>query len=323
MYASLFISYLSSLKRGILQISDFLKICKFIVFAYAFTLVIQQMCVLLGMPILNVSNYNPAHPWKLNALSAEPSHSARIISVVMLSYLIATDLVKETKLQQSTRNEKIRVWAAYLWCMLTLGSATGAIMLMIVVLYGLGRNNVKAILASVLAFLVALLVFPDEQMVRATNLFTAFLSLDYDQILMADHSGGLRIAPLLFLFEKVEIFSMTGLFGHGIDSVGLFMSDYIGGVEDGYSAGGLMVLWYEYGFVSFAFFAYFSIRTMYIKGMPLCVLVWALMVLIAGVNGQMIWLSIILLTTLRFFKSRIDLRSNFSGHPNGSANCCK
>lgn len=306
MFASLYISYVNSLKQGRLQLLDFLKVCKFILFAYFFTLIIQQLCVLLGIAIFNGSNYNPRHPWKLNALAAEPSHSARIIGILMLAYLITLDLLKRSQSFSISRSEKLRVWFAFLWCMFTLGSATGAFMLVIVISNSLNQLDVKAKVPILLIVLIAPFFFPGEQLSRAIDLASAFLSLDYNQILAADHSGGLRIAPLLFLLDRIEVFSFNGFFGHGIDSVSLFMSDYIGGVNEGFSAGGLIAFWYEYGFLSFALFSYFSIRIMYLKGRPLLLSVWIFMVFIAGVNGQMIWLAIILLTTLRFFSSQID-----------------
>ena len=52
-------------------------------------------------------------------------------------------------------------------------------------------------------------------------------------------------------------------------------------------------------------FSFFSIRAMYIEKEPIFFLIWLIMVFIAGVNGQMIWLAIILFTSLRFFISQI------------------
>jgi hypothetical protein len=224
----------------------------------------------------------------------------------MLAYLIALDLLKRSQSFSASQSEQIRIWIAFLWCIATLGSATGFFMLAIVILNSVNLRNAKNSALIITVAITALIFLPGEGMNRAIGLSTAIFSLDYIQILAADHSGGLRVAPFLLLAERVDFFSFNGFFGHGIDSVSLFMSDYISGVDEGYSAGGLMALWYEYGFISFALFSYFSIRTMYLKGRPFLLLVWVLMVLIAGVNGQMIWLAIILLTTLRFFQSQIE-----------------
>ena len=82
------------------------------------------------------------------------------------------------------------------------------------------------------------------------------------------------------------------------------MSHYIMGVPEGFAAGGTMLLFYEYGFISFILFLTFTYRAMRVASSSIYVLYWFLMVVIAGVNGQMIWLAIILFSTLRHFESR-------------------
>ena len=305
MFSSFYIAYVNTLKNGSMQISEFIKICKFILFAYFFTLLIQQFCVLLSLPIFNVSNYNSSNPWKLNALAAEPSHSARIIALVMLAYVMAIKIIKNSQIPEPPQKEQMLVWFVFLYSMMTLGSGTGAFMLFLIILYKFGKFNVKSFVLAFVTILIVLSFFPIEQLNRSINLIISIFSLDYNQMLSADHSGAMRIAPLFVLLNEVEIFSVNGIFGNGTDSVGLFMSNYIAGVEDGFAGGGLMMLWYEYGVLSFALFSFFSIRTMYIEKEPIFFLIWLIMVFIAGVNGQMIWLAIILFTSLRFFKSQI------------------
>ncbi|MDA8853189.1 hypothetical protein N9I71_00810 [Amylibacter sp.] len=305
MFSSFYIAYVNSLKSGSMQISEFIKICKFILLAYFFTLLIQQFCVLFGLPIFNVSNYNPSSPWKLNSLAAEPSHSARIIALVMLAYVMAIKIIKDSQTLKPSQREQMLVWFAFFYSMMTLGSATGVFMLFIIILYKFGKFNMKSFILAFATILIVLSFFPIEQLNRVINLTISIFTLDYNQMLSADHSGAMRIAPLFVLFNEVKIFSVNGIFGHGVDSVGLFMSNYISGIEEGTSGGGLMVLWYEYGVLSFALFSYFSIRTMYIKKEPIFVLIWLIMVFIAGVNNQILWLSIIIYTTLQFFNSQM------------------
>ena len=49
------------------------------------------------MPIFNLSNYDLNEPWKLNSLSAEPSHSARIMALLMYCYITIKELVTNIK----------------------------------------------------------------------------------------------------------------------------------------------------------------------------------------------------------------------------------
>ena len=67
--------------------NDLLRILKLLIYAYCMVLIIQQFCVLTGLPIFNLSNYSIKEPWKLNSLMSEPSHSARIIPVLMYLFV--------------------------------------------------------------------------------------------------------------------------------------------------------------------------------------------------------------------------------------------
>lgn len=83
MFGLTFIAYKQLLQLNYFTIEPYLKLLKALLLAYFAVLLIQQFCVLTGLPVFNVSNYSPAEPWKLNSLAAEPSHSARIVALLM------------------------------------------------------------------------------------------------------------------------------------------------------------------------------------------------------------------------------------------------
>ena len=125
----------------------------------------------------------------------------------------------------------------------------------------------------------------------------------------------MRIAPMLVLLDKSELFSVSGIFGNGVDSVSLFMSDYIWGVAEGTSGGGLLALWYEYGLISFLFFVLFTLYTTSALKSPAGFLIWFSLIFVASVNSQMVWLAIIQLHTLSFYRQKLELfgtRENLS-----------
>ena len=148
---------------------------------------------------------------------------------------------------------------------------------------------------------------PGELTKRIFAILSAFLTLDYETVLNADHSGGLRLAPMLVLLDKIEIFSVSGLFGNGVDSVSLFMSDYIWGVTEGITGGGLLALWYEYGLIAFLLFVFFTLKTTSALKSPAQFLTWFILIFIAGINMQIVWLAIILLRTLNFYHQHTNL----------------
>jgi hypothetical protein len=307
MFCALFLSYDGMLRSGFLRPATFVNIVKYLIIAYTVVLLIQQFCVLTGLPIFNVSNYEPARPWKLNALSAEPSHSARIVGLLMLAYILGRRLVAPMgEILTVSRKQNAFIWVCFFWTMITMLSATAFVMIAIVLLVYIQRSHFRNYVFGALLAIIALLLLPDWLTGRALALALATLTLDYAEVLRADHSGAMRIAPMLVLLNYVDVFSMNGLFGNGIDSVGHFMSRHIWGVRDDYTGGGLLVLWYEYGLIAFLFFVAFTLKATAALKAPANFVIWFVLIFIAGVNNQMVWLAIILLYSLNFFRQRAD-----------------
>ena len=302
MFCSTFISYVNFLHWGYLGIPTFLKVVRFLIIAYTTVLLIQQLCVLFSLQIFNLSNYDPQFPWKLNSLSSEPSHSARIVGLLMFTHIVGSRLAETIgeKIRVS-RKQSALVWTFFLWTMITMFSATSVAMLFIVVVAYLQKISTGSFLIAIVTVVFALIFLPDELLDRALGLASAAVKLDYEAVLRADHSGGMRVAPMLILLERNEIFSKLGLFGNGVDSVSLFMSDYIWGVPEGFSGGGLLSMWFELGFIPFACFILFSLKATDSINRPINFFIWAVMIFIAGINTQMVWLAIILLYTLKYF----------------------
>jgi len=311
MFCGLFVSYDNMLRGGSLRIMVFIRCIKYLLFAYTGVLVIQQICVLIGLPIFNVSNYNPSEPWKLNSLSAEPSHSARIVGLLMVSYVVALRVAPRLGAPNLTQGPKdTLVYACFLWTMITMLSATSVVMLGIVGLAHFDRLKLRYILLGTIIVGATLLLIPDQLTERVFRISAATLSLDYEEVLRADHSGAMRVAPMLLLLDRVEILSFAGLFGHGVDSVSLFLSHYIWGIQEGATGGASMALWYEYGFITFAFFMAFTIKATGALRAKVNFAVWFLLVFLGGVNNQMAWLAIVCLYTLRFYERRAHLLDN-------------
>ena len=317
MFCGLFISYDGMLRQGKLRLASFLNIMRYLIIAYAVVLLIQQLCVLVGLPIFNLSNYDPSNRWKLNSLSAEPSHSARIVGLLMLSYLPWNRAFwgEQIKTHKVSQRQYILLWLCFFWTMITMLSAAAVAMMVIVLLTNAQGKSLRSYTLGFLLAIFAMFLLPGELTERIFAMSSAFLTLDYETVLNADHSGGMRLAPMLVLLDKIEVFSVSGLFGNGVDSVSLFMSDYIWGVTEGTTGGGLLALWYEYGLIAFLFFVFFTLKTTSALKSPVNFLIWFILIFIAGVNNQMVWLAIILLHTLNFYRKKLelfDIRENLS-----------
>ena len=145
MFCSMFISYNVLLRASHFTLRNYRKILKYLIYAYALILIIQQFCVLTGLPIFNVNNYDASNIWKLNSLSAEPSHTARIISLLMYSYIITTEILYKSKYILNIYFIKdIRIWLSFLWVMITTGSSTALIFLAIILLKTIYLKSAKS-----------------------------------------------------------------------------------------------------------------------------------------------------------------------------------
>ena len=289
----------------------YLKILKFLIYAYFIVLIIQQFCVLTGLPIINLGNYNPAEPWKLNSLAAEPSHAARIVALLMFCYITIKELFigRKYNLKADLKGD-LGVWISFLWTMITIESATAFLFIPIVLLKFIRFRNIipLMILLGIFIYLINALGLPTFE--RTYQSISATLTFNEQNIIAADHSASVRIVPIITLAKMVNISTIDGWFGHGIDYVSSFMYKIIPGVPEGISGGGLFQLWMEYGFISFILFFFFSLKTVVDKNDYLPIVFWFLLVFIYGVNSQIVWLCIILLFTNHFILANYSKKKN-------------
>jgi hypothetical protein len=302
MFCLTFMAYSELLKHSYFTPINYQKLLKYLIYAYAITLIIQQFCVLTGLPVFNLSNHNPIEPWKLNSLAAEPSHSARIVALLMYCYITITELIQKRKYNFKIQIKKDKwVWLAFVWTMVTMGSGTAFLFIGIVLLKFMRFRNLVPtfIIGGTILFLVENLEVSAYERTYETVLAT--LTLDENTIIKTDHSAAIRIVPLIVLAKMVDITTWDGWFGHGVDYVGSFLGDYIPGLPEGVSGGGFFALWMEYGFISFTLFFIFSLSSSYRKGDYISILFWFMLVFLYGINSQIVWLCIVLLFTNRHF----------------------
>jgi hypothetical protein len=310
MFSFTFMAYQKLLNQSYFTPYNYFKTLKFLILAYFVVLVVQQFCVLTGLPIINISNYNPLTPWKLNALAAEPSHSARIVALLMYCYITIKEVVFQRKynFKIDIKKDKL-VWIAFVWTMITMGSGTAFLFLVIVLLKFIRFKNLLPIFIMVGGIFILVSFLEISSFERTYKTAVATLTLDEATIIKADHSASIRIVPFMILGKMTSITTWDGWFGHGIDYVSTFLSDVLPGVKEKISGGGLLQLWIEYGFLSFALFVVFSLSATFRKGDYLSIIFWIMLVLFNNVNSQIIWLAIILLYSNYFFnKRKINLK---------------
>ena len=200
MFSLTFLAYNRLLRYKIFNIESYLSFLKYIIYGYAIVLLIQQFCVLTGLPIFNVSNYDPVEPWKLNSLSAEPSHSARIVALLMYCYIVIKELISNAfyDFRKNFKKDKW-VWLGFLWTMLTMGSATAFVFIAIFFLKFIRFKMLVQLGLLVVATAFFVDMIGVDAFDRVLKVFKATLTLDPNTIIAADHSASSRIAPMIYL----------------------------------------------------------------------------------------------------------------------------
>ena len=145
-------------------------------------------------------------------------------------------------------------------------------------------------------------------MERFVKFSSAALTFDIYKMCQADLSAALRIVPSILCIQQIDLSTVDGWFGHGVDYVSTFMSKYIRGVEIGYTGGGLFLTAVEYGFLVFVVLAIVTFKLCYDKNNKIpTILFWVFSVLFVGVNSQITWATITMLYMVKRSKQTIDI----------------
>ena len=232
-----------------------------------------------------------------NSLSFEPSTFARTMAVLFLALL----RLYEIKYGHAPTVKEMFVEArwtmlGFIWSMLTMGSGTAFVALVILSLYFLKRQYVATIVPLlVLAYFIAPYIdFVPLQ--RAYQTINASMTLDVDEVVEADGSAADRVAPLLNTFTKLDIFDYDTWMGHGIDYVasqgGLSSRKQwvmVGGIQD-------------YGLLSFIVMQIVIFTCVIRKILSVETLFWIFLFGMAFSNISYVWGAMIVFTTVRYFQ---------------------
>lgn len=310
MFCLTFMAYRRLLERDSLTINGYFKIIKYLIYAFFIVLLIQQFCVLTGLPVFNLANYDEYNPWKLNSLSAEPSHTARVVALLMFCYITIKEIISE---KAYSFNDNIRedkwIWLAFIWTMVTMGSATAFLFLPLVLLKFVRIRNIIPIIFILFGIYYLIdLVGGYMTLERTLKVFMATLSLDEYKIIEADHSAAMRIIPAIICAKMINLSNLDGWFGRGIDYTSLILYKYVPGIQPGTSGGAVFSFALDYGIIAATIFLLFSFITTFNRKDYLSIAFWILLVAINALNTQITWLAIILLFTNKYFQNTYSLR---------------
>lgn len=299
-----FMAFRVSIISGDVTVRDYWRVLRFLIFAYCFTLLTQQLCVAFGLPIFNESNYFSGDPWKLNSLAYEPSHSARIICILMYCYLVVRHLDTGClKSEHKNNKHDFFLWVAFLWTILTMGS-TATIVFILPILLLIFGHKIKARNLLGLVFLLPFILTSSEYE-RASLFIAAMGDFNILSLIETDASSAIRIVPQIIVASSVDLSSLQGWFGYGIDYSANLLHAEMPMLKEGATGGGFFQIWLEYGFVTFALLTFYTLRVSYCSSAKIGLFFWVLMVFMYGINSQIVWLTMTLLACNKYFLEQV------------------
>jgi hypothetical protein len=213
--------FVGLLESRAFSLGRYIQVLERLVLAFAICLVAQQLLIIAEIrefPLLNLMQFLD-RGLGAQSLSLEPSHCARLMTVLFLSLLRLYTLANNSKVMKLRFlwQEKRWVFVAFLWSMTTMGSGTAFIGLGIVGLYFLKRQYLLIAIPVVVALFYVMPHIENESFQRAHKAIIATSTLDAEMIIQDDSSAAARIVPMLNTLQ-LDLSNPEVWFGSGIDA---------------------------------------------------------------------------------------------------------
>ena len=293
-----FVYYIRLITLSPLDIDKYIKILKFILIAYFVVLIIQQFCVFIHSPFILNFIAGTTETFKLNSLSPEPSNTARIIMVSMYSYITMLELKWDRSYNLIKDGKKDYIWLIFLYPMLTMGSGFAIVLLLIFLLKFLELKKAIYMLVLILIAFIVVLNLNIPAVDRVMRFGEAFLKLDPNLMMVADHSASIRVVPTLLYFTMFDALNINTWFGFGIDYSANLIPTLMSGIPEGEFRGALFPSFFiDSGLICviilFAMINKFCLK----KFLSFDTFFLLLLIFASGLNTQLFWISIMLYTT--------------------------
>lgn len=221
MFIMTFIVFYNLVYQGAFTFSYFKRLLRALIVVFAVVLILQQICILVGIKtlwLLNLDNQYFLAIDKLPSLTIEPSHSARVLAVVMLGYLRCLQIEnggERVSIKTLFNKDNRKVTILFLWSMLTMGSGTAFISLGILCLYFVTWRNLWYVVPMLIGFMAISSALEVKQLTRAVDTMQATMTGDKQQVLEADGSAAYRIIPIINTFTQTDLSDTETWFGKG------------------------------------------------------------------------------------------------------------
>lgn len=277
----------------VFSIDDFLKIVKFVIWAYAVCLVVQQAFFIVGlkyMPIVNLMGMRYYELFRLNSLAIEPSHAARLLTVYFYAFLKLLEYKQGSAPSISYLWQEHR-WTilAFLYTMVGIGSGTAFVGLAILAMYFLKRQYVMYVLLFGFAFYMIVPFIDYEPLNRAMAVFNATLTGDTELVSKTDHSASSRVNIILDTVKYLDLTDKDTWFGLGVDSWEYSDKAVVSAITD-------------YGLISYLLKLLFFFMCCFTSLFSLEILMFVLLFSMNVGNIAYGWAALMVFSTIKYFK---------------------
>lgn len=205
----------------VLSLDYFIKLMKGLILVYTIVLIIQQLFLLVGVRLFPPINLCQVFNRGIgaNSLTYEPSTAARMMGVFFYAYIKCNEYLKGEPINFPAlfRGEHKWVTVGFLWSMLTMGSGTAFICLIVLSFYFIRRQYLPYIIPLFLIIYFLLPYSQNESLQRAVNVIDATMTFDAEEIRRTDSSAASRLNPMINTLTKLDLSDLETWFGHGID----------------------------------------------------------------------------------------------------------
>lgn len=277
----------------VFSIDDFLRVVKFVIWAYAVCLVVQQTFFIVGlkyMPIVNLMGMRYYELFRLNSLAIEPSHAARLLTVYFYAFLKLLEYKQGSAPSISYLWQEHR-WTilAFLYTMVGIGSGTAFVGLAILAMYFLKRQYVMYVLLFGFAFYMIVPFIDYEPLNRAMAVFNAALTGDTELVSKTDHSASSRVNIILDTIKYIDLTDKDTWFGRGVDSWEYSGKAVVSAITD-------------YGLISYLLKLLFFFMCCFSSLFSLEIVMFVLLFSFNVGNVAYCWAALMVFSTIKYFK---------------------
>ena len=279
----------------VFTIDHFIKICKWFMMAYFIVCIIQQLLIIIGIKYLPAVNLMLILDRGIGcqSLSMEPSTFGRFMLVFYYAYVKCQEYKRDEgpfTLSELFSGEHKWVTIRFLWMMLTMGSGTAFVCLILFALYFVRKHNWYYVIPILIISYVLIQASGIEQLDRATSTINATTTLNKEEINEADGSAAARISPIINSLNADFSKKETWL-GYGID-YGKNRNSFVR--QTG-------TLFDDYGFIFYIISLIFAFTCAYNFWSLACIFMFAGVGGSFGNNIQYAWELAMVMTCVRYF----------------------